>query len=272
MTAVARANRGGRRIGGSRPRQTAASVAAAVTVVLVILAAAADASVFAAPAVGAPAPATRLGTADREAATADNASADPITAAWEAKLREAAAAALPPLPSARHFRRHQGLFTLHVGVGLAAGQALLEVSKAQLDMPFVLATEFSALDARTIVTVEGVNRRQEAFFLSPNLVFAFRLAPDTAPPKLQLYRPPLHKRSVDPTSEPGKQAMARMFATTVQSFAGRPIGNGCTAVRLYGLRTLDTSAAVEEGFPSMGGDGSSDGSSDGGGGHGGGQR
>lgn len=106
MTAVARANRGGRRIGGSRPRQTAASVAAAVTVVLVILAAAADASVFAAPAVGAPAPATRLGTADREAATADNASADPITAAWEAKLREAATAAAslaprakPPLPA-----------------------------------------------------------------------------------------------------------------------------------------------------------------------------
>lgn len=134
------------------------------------------------------------------------------------------AAALPPLPTADLFRRHEGLFTLHAGIGLAAGQVLLEVGKAQLDAPFGLAIEFSAISKAA--ATEGVPSRFNLLLFSPERLYAFRLARDTAPPTLELYRPPLSERSVDPSSVPGRQALAGIAASTVASFAARPVGDG----------------------------------------------
>lgn len=177
---------GGRsRGGGRRPRRAFAAAAAALASVATVAVAvvAAAASVRAAPGGGGGGGAAP--PAFHEAAVtgrAANASADPVTAAWVAKLREAAAAALPPLPTADLFRRHEGLFTLHAGIGLAAGQVLLEVGKAQLDAPFGLAIEFSAISKAA--ATEGVPSRFNLLLISPERLYCTRSAsPGTRPPR-----------------------------------------------------------------------------------------
>lgn len=224
---------GGSRLGGGgRPRRApaiaTASAAAIVAVVLLMTVAAVVGSPHARPTGAAGAlPSNVRAAAATAAGGAAPPPADPVTDAWVAGLRKAAAAALPPLPSADLFRRHDGLFTLHAGLGLAAGQVLLEVGRGQLDEAFLLATEFSALDegVRTGPTETGLNRRVNLAAFSPDRVYAFRLARHTTPPTLELYHPPLGERSVDPASVSGGQAVAGISASTVHSFPARPVGN-----------------------------------------------
>nr|WOE55272.1 PhF00039.1 [Neoporphyra haitanensis] len=200
----------------------AAAAATAATMVVVVGAAV---TLLAAPAAAGRAafsPAVRDATAATGRAAAANASADPITKAWEADLRGRAIESLPPLPSAELFRRHDGYFTLYAGRGLAAGQVLLEIPEALLDVPFALAAEPIAWDA----SIRGLGRRMRLFTFPPDLIYAFRLAPDTSPPTLELYRPPLSERSVDPDSVPGRQALAGISATTLLSFPARRARDG----------------------------------------------
>lgn len=212
----------GRLDGRERPRLVkAAAAAAAATAFVVVVVIAAAAMLRAAPATAGRAafsPAVRDATAATGRAAAANASADPITKAWEADLRGRAIESLPPLPSAELFRRHDGYFTLYAGRGLAAGQVLLEI----LDVPFALAAEPIAWDA----SIRGLGRRMGLLMFSSDRVYAFRLARDTSPPTLELYRPPLSERSVDPDSVPGRQALAGISATTLQSFPARRARDG----------------------------------------------
>nr|WOE55268.1 PhF00035.1 [Neoporphyra haitanensis] len=216
----------GRLDGRERPRLVkAAAAAAAATAFVVVVVIAAAAMLRAAPATAGRAafsPAVRDATAATGRAAAANASADPITKAWEADLRGRAIKSLPPLPSADLFHRHDGFFTLYAGRGLAAGQVLLEIPEALLDVPFALAAEPVAWDAG----IRGPSRRMRLFTFPPDLIYAFRLAPDTSPPTLELYRPPLSERSVDPDSVPGRQALAGISATTLQSFPARRARDG----------------------------------------------
>lgn len=231
------AGEGGRLDGGCRHRRSAATatVVAAVVVAVVAGVAVTAASLRGTPmTAGGPAaapvgplsPVVRAaaeGAPPSEGAPATaNATADPITEAWLAALLGRAAAALPPLPSADLFLTATGLFTLHAGVGLAAGQVLVEVAAADLGVPFALSAEFSALDA----AAQGLIRRVDLTALSADRVFALRLAPGTEPPTLELYRPPLYERSVDPDSVPGRQALGGISGTILQSFAARPVGDG----------------------------------------------
>lgn len=207
----------------------AAPVATVVLVVVVVVVAAAAAVRGSLPAGAPPAaagspPSPVVRTAAAAAGRAANASSDARTVAWVTDLREAAAASLPPLPSADLFRRHVGLFTLHAGHGLAAGQVLLEVGVSQLDTPFVLSSEFSALDAAAREWY--LLRRVDLTSNFPDGVFAFRLAPNVFPPTLELYHPPISQRSVNPTSVAGRQAVAGVSASTLQSFPARPTGDG----------------------------------------------
>lgn len=214
-----------------RPRRvavaaTAAAAAAAVATVIVVEATLGAASVSGAPTGHALSAHVRPlpGVTRAEAAgRSPNSSADPRTVAWVESLRAAAAAELPPLPSPDLFRRHDGLYTLHAGIGLAAGQVLLEVPKDQLEQPFRLFREFTAVDA---AATEVLRRVDDTSVELTDRLLAFRLAPNTAPLTLELYRPPLRKRSVDPASMPGRQAVAGISSTTLQSFPARSLDGG----------------------------------------------
>lgn len=190
--------------GRGRPRRAgAAATAAAITAAVVMVVMTAAATLRAAPATPgrtAIPSVIRVVTAATVRAAAANASADPITQAWEAHLREWAIDSLPPLPSADLFRRLDGLLTLYAGRGLAAGQVLLEVPESHIEVPFALAAESIARDAGS----RAEPRRTDLLWSSPDRVYAFRLAPDSSPPTLELYRPPMSERSVDPDSIPGQ--------------------------------------------------------------------
>ncbi|GAB0492322.1 hypothetical protein MMPV_003584 [Pyropia vietnamensis] len=164
-------------------------------------------AVHAAPAVlESPAFTGRLPTSAHAAATA-NVSADPVTQAWIEELHLAAAAATPPLPSADLFRRHDGLWTLHEGYGLAVGKVLIEMDEERLDEPFTMATEFSSLSSGT----EGFERKIDDLAMTENRAYAFRLGGSKALPTVELYQPPFKERSVAPKSPAGRQAQLAGF-------------------------------------------------------------
>lgn len=150
------------------------------------------------------------------------ASADPATEAWVAALHEAAAAATPPLPSSDLFRSHAGLWTLHEGHGLAVGKALLEMDEARLDEPFTLTGEVSALDAGN----KQFFPRLDAAALLLDRVYSFRLGGSKTVPMIELYRPPLNERSVDPESPAGRQALSGLSASTLLAFPARRTDSG----------------------------------------------
>lgn len=149
----------------------------------------------------------------RAAADAAAPGKDPVTDTWLTDLRATATQGLAPLPAAIYFRRHECRFPIHVDRELGTGQVLLEVPDCLLDVPFVLAAEFFALDAG--VELPGRNFRLDQMLGTPNRVHAFWRLPNTDPPTLELYGPPLPERSVNPDRLPGMEAISGMSSATV---------------------------------------------------------
>ncbi|KAK1869829.1 hypothetical protein I4F81_012294 [Pyropia yezoensis] len=228
MDATAPMGGGGSRRLCRRPCWEAAAAAAAVVTALAMVtggAAAAAASARRAPAAAGPQTAVVHATpaaADDATPAQAAAAGDPITAAWLGQLQKRAAGSLRPLPTAYPFRRHDGLSTLDAGVGLAAGQVLLEVGLDCLYQPFLLATKYATLTAGAAKLV----RLLDAMGVHADRIHTFRLAPNTDPPTMLLHRPPVDRRSVAPTTAVGRRAVAGIAGVTLMAFTGCPTADG----------------------------------------------
>lgn len=142
-----------------------------------------------------------------------NSSGGAGTQGWGATLQKAYEVGRPPLPTEDFFTRHDGLFTIWVGTGLATGKVLLGVPVDRLTKPFVVSEQYSTSDGET------VQRHTPAMVFDPS-TFAFRKS-DVAPDSLELYRPPLHVRSAQPGTPEGRETVAGLSVGGLATFPYR---------------------------------------------------
>ncbi|KAK1868888.1 hypothetical protein I4F81_011370 [Pyropia yezoensis] len=144
---------------------------------------------------------------------AHNASGSAGSEGWDSILQKAYEVERPPLPTEEFFTRHDGLFTLWVGTGLATGRVLLGVPVDRLTKPFVVSEQYSTSDGET------ATRHSPAKSFDPS-AFAFRKS-DVAPDSLELYRPPLNVQSAQPGSPEGRETTAGLSVSGLATFPYR---------------------------------------------------
>lgn len=153
----------------------------------------------------------RMPVVSRQAA--HNASGSAGSEGWDSILQKAYEVERPPLPTEEFFTRHDGLFTLWVGTGLATGRVLLGVPVDRLTKPFVVSEQYSTSDGET------ATRHSPAKSFDPS-AFAFRKS-DVAPDSLELYRPPLNVQSAQPGSPEGRETTAGLSVSGLATFPYR---------------------------------------------------